>query len=672
MSPVPMSCPQTLPSTFTALALPFSTAHSVRSYTRDLAKLLNQPPLIFVRPAVSASEKIHRRERDRLCAWAHCPVRIKNASEGATLITNDLQALNNRDRSVLFPKGEHFVDRQNFRRFLIPLGQDETGIYALYGCLKLALAMKATLVYYHTTWRKPGIASSDPWDHMTEKSRRVLCQAIALAQREQLPYEVALEIEAPGVPEGIVRAANAHQTCLIAMNYSSFNRKGSKAETVAAITNIPLLVVGNDTAHIPTLPANMPTARIVPPHDPTLLSPTHNPWLTIKRVMGIAILLTVIKAIAKIILGNHLASRAITADGYHSLSDAVPDAIVMWAATLAQRHADRHYPFGRGNINNLITLGTGLALLVVCATIGFNIAAAFYHVWRHEPVASLHISARELPYALGITLLSAFISFGVGYYQMYAGRKMREPSLSVDGAEMKSDGLIELTTAGGLGGAYLFNAPWIEYLLGTIMIYFVGKTAYEFLTSGMNGLLQKSLGTSIEHDIRQAIAPVPGLAHVRELKTFAIGATTAVVMLKIEIALGVRGAVVQTAIRRILDAYFSTTEDFGRHEIWIEESDPAPTERIAIGVTNDFVAPRLAEAREIFICETRTNGEIVTINQVAIHHLSYAERIDLLARKKVRSLILFFADETAQAQLRPHQIATLQSLTLSPDTLFTQ
>lgn len=653
------------------LALPLKTEDVVRSYGLDLLRLLKFSSLTFVRPSINASEKIRKRERQRLMSWAGCDITIAEENDSALLVTNDVSALRNRDQSVLIPKGEKKFDRLNRRRVLIPLGQDDAGLRALTGCLDLVRAHTMTIVFYHTTWGKTGNPSTDAWDHMTEKSRTIALQAVAAAQSAGSAYELVLEIEAPGVPEGIIHAANKYQACLIAMAYSSRNIQGSKAESVAVATNIPLLVVGNhEHPEIFSAPQTheKPTTHLVPP---PASAPLLSPWLTIHRVMIVAIVLTLLKGIAKILLGLKLIhSNAITADGYHSLSDVLPDILVMCFAMIAKRRADRHYPLGRGNLNTLITLGTGVALTIVCCGVISHIGLAIYHALTHQRISNLDIGTRELPIALAVTLTSALISFGVGSYQIFAGKKMRERSVAVDGAEMRGDGLIELATAAGLFGAYLFNGPWIEHLIGAFVLYFVGGTAKEFLTDGIRGLTQKSLGEEIEDALTANIKTIHGLRTIRQLKTFAIGGTTAVVMLKIEVDPGVKGSVVHDAARAAVAAYFAASDTFNHHEIWIEETEHAPKHRVAVAVTAGTVAPDLTNAQELWLHDVEINGTSSTINWINLGELTISERIELLTEKKTFILVTLFTNESERLALMKKGIEPRVSRTLSPHTLF--
>src|SRR5262245_13944302 len=75
-------------------------------------------------------------------------------------------------------------------------------------------------------------------------------------------------------------------------------------------------------------------------------------------------------ASAQVLVGLYARSQALIADGLHSLSDLVADAVVLVAARHAHAEADDNHPYGHARFETaaslaigLILMGTGLALV---------------------------------------------------------------------------------------------------------------------------------------------------------------------------------------------------------------------------------------------------------------------------------------------------------------------
>jgi cation diffusion facilitator family transporter len=65
-------------------------------------------------------------------------------------------------------------------------------------------------------------------------------------------------------------------------------------------------------------------------------------------------------------------SQALIADGVHSLSDLVSDAVVLFAARHAARAADADHPYGHGRIETAATVFVGALLVATAVVLGRN------------------------------------------------------------------------------------------------------------------------------------------------------------------------------------------------------------------------------------------------------------------------------------------------------------
>src|SRR3989338_5293779 len=74
-------------------------------------------------------------------------------------------------------------------------------------------------------------------------------------------------------------------------------------------------------------------------------------------------------AIVKIIIGKIGYSQALIADGIHSLSDLVSDALVFIAARASVQHPDKEHPYGHQRIETIATIIIGVILFAVAAAL---------------------------------------------------------------------------------------------------------------------------------------------------------------------------------------------------------------------------------------------------------------------------------------------------------------
>ena len=75
-------------------------------------------------------------------------------------------------------------------------------------------------------------------------------------------------------------------------------------------------------------------------------------------------------SIVKMIVGAIIHSVSLVADGVHSLSDLITDAIVLISSRAARRPPDMSHPYGHGKFETVGSQLIGIALFIVGAGIG--------------------------------------------------------------------------------------------------------------------------------------------------------------------------------------------------------------------------------------------------------------------------------------------------------------
>jgi len=66
-------------------------------------------------------------------------------------------------------------------------------------------------------------------------------------------------------------------------------------------------------------------------------------------------------ALAQVVIGFFARSQALIADGFHSLSDLLADAVVLWAAGHSHRAADDTHQYGHARFETAAALAIWLA-----------------------------------------------------------------------------------------------------------------------------------------------------------------------------------------------------------------------------------------------------------------------------------------------------------------------
>ncbi|KKR55830.1 hypothetical protein A2332_01025 [Candidatus Uhrbacteria bacterium RIFOXYB2_FULL_41_18] len=146
--------------------------------------------------------------------------------------------------TVLFPRNESSVFARGEGPLMIPFGVGPTALQVLSSCLPLIKIFGQPVLFYHTTWEKKGMSSSQPRDHMCRAAYDVLAQLCAKAHAEGIAYGEYIE-KVSFVESGIVRAALEQGVSLLIMGRAKDVGRGSYVDQVLERSPIPVLVMGS-------------------------------------------------------------------------------------------------------------------------------------------------------------------------------------------------------------------------------------------------------------------------------------------------------------------------------------------------------------------------------------------------------------------------------------------
>lgn len=376
-------------------------------------------------------------------------------------------------------------------------------------------------------------------------------------------------------------------------------------------------------------------------------------------VMAVVLLMYIVKVTAKISIGTYVNSPVITGDGYHNVADIFEAFLVIAVIFYATRPQSDDYPFGRKNVENIFSLAVGTALCITAFQLAIRCALhliryvpsldAWMHSWVSIPEQhALLMGPQYFWYVFCVTGGSAFLSFLIGRYQIYVGRKTSSGSLVADGSETLSDGRIEFAAFVGVVGEYYYASPFIEYPLGLFVAFLVFRTGREIAAKGWNALLQRSIGKEKEDGIRNVVKGICGVVDVAQLKTFLAGERV-VCILKVITRCGERTNIdikyaIAKHVRRFLE-----DEGFEESEFFIRFDKPEPhRHRIAYGMVRngsvDRVSLSLQASTHIRVCDVEDGVVVRWKDEVA--PVSVEEKVILLARKRVQEVRVFGNNDT--------------------------
>ncbi|MBA3065856.1 cation diffusion facilitator family transporter [bacterium] len=222
-----------------------------------------------------------------------------------------------------------------------------------------------------------------------------------------------------------------------------------------------------------------------------------------KRKLGfiggwLSIIVNVVLFGVKYAAGVSSASTAIKNDAWHTLSDSVTSAVVVFSFWIASHKADRKHPFGHGRAESIgaVIIGTLLGVVAFeCLKESF-----------HELI--LGTSPRYTVWALWVVGISIIIKEAMARFALWAGNKTNSVALTADGWHHRSDAITSVIVLAGAFAGKKF--PWLDGLMGVIVAGFIFYAAYEIIKDVSGSLLGTAPAKAIEDNINAVIKAQSG------------------------------------------------------------------------------------------------------------------------------------------------------------------
>lgn len=150
----------------------------------------------------------------------------------------------------------------------------------------------------------------------------------------------------------------------------------------------------------------------------------------ITRTLLVSIIVNIGLVISKLIIGFLGSSRALIANGIHSLTDMITDIIAIVGNNLSRKPADTRHPYGYGQIEYVTNIIMGLTILILGIT---QIFSAFS--------SNIDTPSNIIIY---VSVIAMVVKYTLSRYITLKGKKYKSGLLIVSGFESKADALTTL------------------------------------------------------------------------------------------------------------------------------------------------------------------------------------------------------------------------------------
>jgi cation diffusion facilitator family transporter len=213
-------------------------------------------------------------------------------------------------------------------------------------------------------------------------------------------------------------------------------------------------------------------------------------------------------AFAKIVIGKIGYSQALIADGIHSLSDLVSDALVFVAARASVQHPDEEHPYGHQRIETIATIIIGIILLIVSAEIVYEAIIRIHHHDFLKPTWDVIV----------VAIISIIANEWLFHYSKKQGEKIKSNLLISNAWHKRSDVFVSIIVLLSVIGS-LLGWGWLDAIGSIIIAALIIKMAIQMIWKSTQELIDHGVDEATLEKIRSTINAVSGVESIHQLRT---------------------------------------------------------------------------------------------------------------------------------------------------------
>lgn len=247
--------------------------------------------------------------------------------------------------------------------------------------------------------------------------------------------------------------------------------------------------------------------------NPPIASSTETRQQSAERSTLVSAGVNCVLSAGQVVVGVWSHSQGLVADGLHTLSDLIADAIVFVANRNSHKGPDEDHQYGHARYENAASLGLGL--LLVAAGVGM-IWAAVQSLRSPQGPAPVH------GLALVVALIALAAKEGLFRYMLAVAKRIGSRMLVANAWHARSDAISSLVAAVGVTGN-LLGYHWLDPVAACVVGAMISRVGLRFGWEALNDLMDRALPPSQVQAIRASLAATPGVLSVHDLRTRVTG-----------------------------------------------------------------------------------------------------------------------------------------------------
>lgn len=233
------------------------------------------------------------------------------------------------------------------------------------------------------------------------------------------------------------------------------------------------------------------------------------------RITWIGLVTNLLLGLVKCVAGWSLNSKALIADGAHSMLDLLTDIAVLVGLSLAQKPEDDNHHYGHHKFASFAKFGVGAALMVFSIMLVVG-ALLDFRSGGSPPQAGL---------AAIIAVVGLVLKEILFWWTRGVAKRLKSDLLLANALHHRMDSLSSLAVTLALAGIWLGGPEWafLDDAATLVLGSYLTFESYKVLRRGVDDLLDAAPEREIIEDFREHILPTEGVAAYHDFRVRRIG-----------------------------------------------------------------------------------------------------------------------------------------------------
>jgi cation diffusion facilitator family transporter len=233
------------------------------------------------------------------------------------------------------------------------------------------------------------------------------------------------------------------------------------------------------------------------------------------RITWIGLVLNLLLGTLKCLAGWWLGSKALLADGAHSMLDLLTDIVVLLGLYIAQKPEDANHHYGHHKFASFAKFGVGGLLLIFSFSL---VIAALLDFKTGED--SIKAGA-----AVAFALFGLVVKEALFWWTRAVAKRLRSDLILANALHHRMDSLSSLGVAAALAGVWLGGPAWafLDDAVTLVLGSYLAFESFKVLLQAVNDLVDAAPGREIVEDFREHILPTPGVVAYHDFRVRRIG-----------------------------------------------------------------------------------------------------------------------------------------------------